>query len=99
MNIRIFFRCSIQFEIKKIGDLLLADLTLKTATYNRQATPHIYSLTLLKQINFTKQTSIKLAGNPVSLAAATCLNISIVSKGLLLAVSGYNYVYGKFRIS
>ena len=58
--------------------ILLSDLTLKTTTYH-QITPHICyihlhtlgykikSLTLVKQINFTKHIHAKLAGNAASL--------------------------------
>ena len=51
------------------GDLLLIDITMKTTTYNCQTIPRICihtlrykikSLTLLKQIKFTKQTGAKL---------------------------------------
>ena len=60
------------------GDLTFNYLTMKTITYNRQATPHISyvhihtlgykikTLTLLKEVNFTKQNTLaKLAGNSV----------------------------------
>ena len=68
-----------------LGNLLLSDVTIKTTTYNRQTTPYISyiytvlhtlgykikSLTLLKQINLTKQTRAKLASNSVSLPLVT----------------------------
>ena len=50
------------------------------------------SLTLLKQINFTKQTRIKLAGNAVSSQLrwlrVAYRNIGIVLRSLVLAVLG-----------
>ena len=95
-----------------LGDLSLSDLTTKTTTYNRQTTDISYvqmhtlgykikSLTLLKQIKFTKQTHTKLASDSTSLEpleAAThssmititlvlCRGVFICSVGLGFRVS------------
>ena len=83
------------------GDLQLSDLTMKKTTTAKLLLIYfirihiltldykIKSLTLLKQINFTKQTRIKLTGNAHSwLLCIAYRNIGIVSRGLLLAVSG-----------
>ena len=83
------------------GDLKLSDLIMKKTTTAKLLLTYlirmhihtlyykIKSLTLLKQINFTKQTHIKLTGNARSwLLCIAYRNIGIVSRGLLLAVLG-----------
>ena len=81
-------------------DLQLSDLTMKKTTTTKLRLTYlirihihtldykIKSLTLLKQINFTKQTRIKLTGKAGSwLLRIAYRNIGTVSRGLLLAVS------------
>ena len=66
-----------------LGELLLSDVIMKKTTIAKLLLTYlicmhihtlgykIKSVTLLKQINFTKQTRIKLAGNAVSSPAVT----------------------------
>ena len=73
-----------------LGDVLLSDLSMKTTTSNRQTIPHISyihihivgykikSLTLLKQINFTKETHAKLAGNSVLSPSVAVMHSAVI---------------------
>ena len=107
-NITRIFSCMSSTIKSVPGDLLLSDLTMKKTTtakllltylictlyimYTHPLGYKIKSLTLLKRINFTKQTRVKLTGNTVSLPSVSamcrsgfrvCLGLVEVNLGLV----------------